>query len=257
METRKKYVILALCVVAFAGIVFGARQFGKTKKTVEIHNANSVQQEVVIENQEEKIVDQKKEEGIVDKAESNIGEEKIVEPTVPEKVAEKKTIEPEKIAEEKGDIGKIVDKFIPWGFTKASDRKIDTVIIHSSYDALGNDPYSVSGIIAEYKQYNVSAHYLVARDGIVYRLVADQNIAWHAGVAEMPDGRTNVNSFSIGVEMINTQDGKYTDEQYSAVNSLIASLRKKYEIKNILGHNEVAPGRKTDPWGMSWNKVNR
>jgi len=155
------------------------------------------------------------------------------------------------------EVGKIVDKLITWGFQKSDDRKIDTMIIHSSYDALGNDPYSVSGIIDEYKQYGVSAHYLIARDGIIYRLVADKNIAWHAGVSKMPDGRTNVNDFSIGVEMINTMDGEYTSDQYDALNQLIASLKKKYSIKYILGHDDIAPGRKTDPWGIDWDRVRK
>ncbi len=152
---------------------------------------------------------------------------------------------------------KIVQKLVAWGFQKSSGRKIDTIILHSSYDALGNDPFSVSGVIAEYKQAQVSPHYLIARDGTIYQLVSDQNIAWHAGVAKMPDGRTDVNSFSIGIEIINTQDGKFTDQQYSAVNRLIGDLKNKYPIKNILGHSDIAPGRKTDPWGIAWKKVNR
>lgn len=155
------------------------------------------------------------------------------------------------------DSGKIVQRLVSWGFQKSSDRKIDTIIVHSSYDAIGKDPYSVSGIIEEYRQAQVSAHYLIARDGTVYQLVADQNIAWHAGVAKMPDGRTDVNSFSLGIEIINTQEGKFTDQQYSAVNSLIATLKKKYPIKNILGHSDIAPGRKTDPWGIEWKKVEK
>lgn len=153
--------------------------------------------------------------------------------------------------------GKIVDRLISWGFQKASNRKIDTIVIHSSYDALGKDPYSIDGIIAEYKQYGVSAHYLIARGGTAYRLVADQNIAWHAGASTMPDGRTGVNAFSIGVEMVNTLDGKFTAAQYSALNSLVSSLKKQYPIKYILGHSDIAPGRKTDPWNIDWSKVQK
>ncbi len=153
--------------------------------------------------------------------------------------------------------GKIVSRLASWGFQKSSGRKIDTIILHTSYDALGNDPFNVSGVIAEYKQAQVSPHYLIARDGTIYQLVSDQNIAWHAGVAKMPDGRTDVNSFSIGIEMINTQDGKFTSDQYAAVNRLIGDLKNKYPIKNILGHSDIASSRKTDPWGIEWKKVNR
>ncbi|MEI8344008.1 MAG: N-acetylmuramoyl-L-alanine amidase [Candidatus Moraniibacteriota bacterium] len=160
-------------------------------------------------------------------------------------------------AKQSSSAGKIVSKLVSWGFQKSSERKIDTIILHSSYDALGSDPFSVAGVIAEYKQAQVSPHYLITRDGTIYQLVADQNIAWHAGVAKMPDGRTDVNSFSIGIEMINTQTGKFTDQQYSAVNRLIGDLKNKYPIKNILGHSDIASGRKTDPWGIEWKKIQK
>ena len=155
--------------------------------------------------------------------------------------------------------GKIVPRFASWGFQKSSGRTIDTIIIHSSYDATGSDPFNVDGVIAEWKALGVSPHYLIARDGTTYQLVADQDIAYHAGVSKMPspDNRTNVNNFSIGVEMINTLDGKFTDAQYSSLNSLIANLKAKYPIKNILGHDQISPGRKTDPWGIDWGKVQK
>ena len=157
------------------------------------------------------------------------------------------------------DAGKIVDRFVSWGFQKATSRTIDTMIIHSSYDATGSDPFDVDGVIAEWKALGVSPHYLIARDGTTYHLVADQDIAYHAGVSKMPppDGRTNVNDFSIGVEMINTLDGKFTPAQYASLNSLIATLKSKYPIKNILGHDQISPGRKTDPWGIDWAKVQK
>ncbi len=153
--------------------------------------------------------------------------------------------------------GEIVSKLINWGFQAADSRNIDTIIVHSSYDAAGKDPYDIEGIIAEYKQYEVSAHYLIGRDGTIYQLVADKNIAYHAGVSKTPDGRSNVNSFSIGVEMVNTKEGKFTDAQYRALNKLIAKEKQKYKIKYVLGHDDIAPGRKTDPWNIDWSKVQR
>lgn len=180
------------------------------------------------------------------------------EPVSAEKPAQSgKVVESEKQIETKSEAGKIVDKLVSWGFAKSSGRKIDTIIVHSSYNSLGGDVFDPDKIIDIYKQYEVSAHYLIGRDGTAYRLVEDKNIAWHAGVSKVPDGRTNVNDFSIGIEMINTMDGKYTEAQYDALNQLIKNLKSKYEIKYILGHNEIAPGRKTDPWGIDWKKVNR
>lgn len=273
MEMKKKYAIILLGTVVFVGILLGVIQFGKTKKVVSVSMLESGKETNDIENEQVKNSNQspvlpqaypreisnQEEETVIDESEKNKKEEKIAEPVTQEKEVEKKTIESERQVpmETKSETGKIVDRLVSWGYAKSSERKIDTVIIHSSYDALGNDPYSVSGIIEIYKQYEVSAHYLIDRGGVIYRLVADQNVAWHAGVAKMPDGRTDVNSFSIGIEMISTLDGEYTDDQYDAVNSLLASLKKKYEIRDILGHNEIAPGRKTDPWGINWDRVRK
>ena len=152
---------------------------------------------------------------------------------------------------------KIIERFVSWGFEKSSGRKIDTIIVHSSYDALGSEPFSVSGLLNEYKQYGVATHYLIDREGKIYQLVADKNIAYHAGESKVPDGRTGVNAFSIGIEMMNTEDGKFTSEQYSALNSLIVTLKNRYSIKYILGHKDIAPGRKTDPWNINWTNVQK
>ncbi|MCX6761588.1 MAG: N-acetylmuramoyl-L-alanine amidase [Candidatus Moranbacteria bacterium] len=149
----------------------------------------------------------------------------------------------------------ITDRLVFWGFQKSSGRKIDTIIIHSSYDAVGNDPYSVSGVIEEYRSYGVSPHYLIDRAGKIYRLVFDQNIAYHAGESKMPDGRTGVNNFSIGIEVLTTLKDAPTNAQYSALKLLIADLKGKYKITNILGHGQIAPGRKGDPWNFDWSKL--
>lgn len=150
----------------------------------------------------------------------------------------------------------IINKLVSWGFAKGTaSRTIDTIIIHTSYDAAGTDPFSLAGTIAEYKATGVSPHYVIDRSGNVYRLVADANIAYHAGVAKMPDGRTNVNDFSLGIEVINTQTSKPTDAQYAALKSLISYLEGKYKIKYVLGHSQVAPGRKDDPWNFDWSRI--
>ena len=152
---------------------------------------------------------------------------------------------------------KIIDKLVSFGFQKSAGRKIDTLIVHSSYDAIGADPYDVNGVIAEYKSYGVAPHYLIDRKGNVYQLVSDQNIAYHAGESQMPDGRTGVNAFSLGVEMLTTKTDKLTQAQYDSLNALIVNLKGKYKLTNILGHNQIAPGRKDDPWNFEWSKVKK
>jgi hypothetical protein len=153
-----------------------------------------------------------------------------------------------------GDL-KISQNLVSWGYAKKSSRNIDTIIIHSSYDALGDDPYNVRGLIDEYRQYGVAPHYLIDREGRIYQLVEDKNVAYHAGQSKVPDGRSNVNDFSLGIELMNTKKEKYTTEQYGALNEILDYLKGKYKIKYVLGHNQISPGRKDDPWNFDWSKV--
>jgi len=155
-------------------------------------------------------------------------------------------------------IPKIIDRLVNWGYKiPPTPRLIDTIIIHSSYDALGVNPYSVEGVIYEYKIYGVSPHYLIDRKGTIFRLVKDEYIAYHAGKGKMPDGRININSFSIGIELINTEKDEPTENQYLSLIELVKFLKSKYKIKYILGHNEISPEQKTDPWNFDWQKFNR
>lgn len=150
---------------------------------------------------------------------------------------------------------RVTSKLVSWGFSSASKRKIDTVIIHSSYNALGGDVYDVNKLIQEYKEYGVAPHYLIDRKGKIYLLVEEKNIAYHAGESKTPDGRSQVNNFSLGIEMINTKKDNYTGEQYDSLKELLSKLKSDYSIKYVLGHNDIAPERKTDPWNFEWKKV--
>jgi hypothetical protein len=177
--------------------------------------------------------------------------------SVSQPVAETKAPDSEKQSsdQKQGDL-KIENRLMSGGFAvPKKPRTIDAIVLHSSYDLAGSDPYSVSGIVKEYEDYGVSAHYLIGRTGTIYRLVEDKNIAYHAGVSKMPDGRSNANDFSIGIEIMNTEKAQFTKAQYDAVNDLIASLKEKYPIKSVVGHGDIAPGRKTDPWNFDWKKL--
>lgn len=236
---NKKFVIIAV-VVLIGGGFFGYKYFSKTTTSkIEINNTG--------------IVEEIKTEEIENSPEYS--GEKIETEKAEEAVAESKKNEEPKPAETTSSKVDITKKLMSSGYQKTSGRKIDTIIIHSSYDALGDEPYSVSGLIAEYKEYGVSAHYLIDRKGNIYQLVEDKNIAYHAGVAKLPDGRTNVNEVSIGIEMMNTKTEKFTEGQYKALNSLLSLLKEQYKVKYVLGHNQVAPGRKDDPWNFNWDKI--
>lgn len=152
----------------------------------------------------------------------------------------------------------VKERFMNSGFKVVNTRLIDTVILHSSYNSLGGDKYDVGAIVDIYASYGVSAHYVIDRGGKIYQLVAEHDIAYHAGVASLPDGRTDVNATSIGIELLNDDKGdEYTDKQYTAVNALLADIQKRHTIHYILGHDEVAPKRKTDPWNFDWSRVER
>lgn len=165
-----------------------------------------------------------------------------------------KEIKKESAKKSKPEI-KIIQNLVSWGYENSSERYIDTIIIHSSYDALGNDPYDLDGLLKEYKLYKVAPHYVIGRKGEVYKLVADKNIAYHAGVSQMPDGRNNVNDFSIGIELMNTENDKYTEDQYKALLELIDYLKNEHKIEYILGHSQITPGRKTDPWNFDYSRM--
>ncbi|HAT73650.1 MAG: N-acetylmuramyl-L-alanine amidase, negative regulator of AmpC, AmpD [Candidatus Moranbacteria bacterium GW2011_GWF2_36_839] len=163
---------------------------------------------------------------------------------------------PKKETVENIDEPKIINKLADWGFSKSDNRKIDTIIIHSSYNAVGKDAHDLDDIIyKEYKPYGVSPHYIISREGKIYRLVEDKNIAYHAGESKVPDGRTGVNNFSLGIEIVNTKSEKPNDAQYGALNNLLAYLKKEYKIKYVLGHDDIAPGRKDDPWNFDFGKI--
>jgi N-acetyl-anhydromuramyl-L-alanine amidase AmpD len=151
----------------------------------------------------------------------------------------------------------IKNLLVSWGFAKADKRVIDTIIIHSSYDALSGNPYSLEGLIKEYQQYGVAPHYLIERKGTIYRLVEEKNTAFHAGVSQAPDGRKNVNEFSLGIEIMNTQTDSPTQEQYVSLKKLVDFLQESYKIKYVLGHNQIAPERKNDPWNFDWEKMKK
>lgn len=147
---------------------------------------------------------------------------------------------------------------VSWGFSVSERRTIDSIIIHSSYNSLGGDKYDVDAIVDIYKSYGVSAHYIIGRDGKVRQLVLEKNIAYHAGVAKLPDGRTDVNAVSIGIEMVNDDKGdECTDKQYTALRNLIADIKSRHTIQYVLGHSDIASGRKTDPWNFDWKKVKK
>lgn len=103
----------------------------------------------------------------------------------------------------------------------------------------------------------VSSHFLIRRDGELVQYVACDKRAWHAGRSSW-QGRDACNDFSIGVELEGADQVAYTEEQYRALNALIEVLRQHYPAigQNVVGHEHIAPGRKTDPGAaFDWRRV--
>ena len=107
----------------------------------------------------------------------------------------------------------------------------------------------------------VSSHYLVEEDGRIFRLVAEERRAWHAGVSFWKGAR-NLNGVSIGVEIVNPGHEfgyrAFPDAQVAAVIDLVADIRTRWTIDDgrIVGHSDVAPERKDDPGELfPWKRL--
>lgn len=95
----------------------------------------------------------------------------------------------------------------------------------------------------------VSAHLLVSRDGVLTQYVPFDYRAWHAGVSSY-QGRAACNDFSIGIELEGTDELPYADAQYVRAAALITILCRTYgslSRERVVGHSDIAPGRKSDP----------
>lgn len=103
----------------------------------------------------------------------------------------------------------------------------------------------------------VSAHLVIRRDGSIEQYVPFNQRAWHAGKSSFC-GRTRCNDYSIGIELEGTDKDEYTDCQYDQLVAITAALLAHYpdmRRNRIVGHQDIAPGRKTDPGqGFDWQR---
>ncbi len=106
------------------------------------------------------------------------------------------------------------------------------------------DPY-----FEEIYEMKVSSHLFIDREGLLTQFVPFDKAAWHAGVSEFK-GRDNCNEFSIGIELEGTDDLEYSSNQYKTLIGVTKALMEAYpniSADNIVGHQDIAPVRKTDP----------
>lgn len=146
---------------------------------------------------------------------------------------------------------------------KGKNQRIKFIILH--YTGC-DDKTSINTLTKE----DVSSHYLITtyKWDPIFQLVSDNERAWHAGFSSF-QGRNNLNDTSIGIEIVNlgvttvngeSKNPSFEESQIRKTAHLIKNVSKKYKIdpKNILGHSDIAPGRKIDPGPMfPWERLHR
>ncbi len=107
----------------------------------------------------------------------------------------------------------------------------------------------------EIRGMRVSSHFFIRRDGQLIQFVPCGLRAWHAGASTWRE-RERCNDFSIGIELEGSDELAFDAAQYETLIPLLATLKSTYPIQDIVGHSDIAPGRKTDPGPyFDWKRV--
>jgi len=131
---------------------------------------------------------------------------------------------------------------------RPQDAPVDMLVLH--YTGMGSAEAALERLCDPTAK--VSTHYLIDEDGDVHQLVAENRRAWHAGVSSWR-GHTDINARSIGIELVNPGHEfglkPYPEDQMMALEVLAIDILQRYPIpqRNVVGHSDVAPRRKTDP----------
>ena len=139
------------------------------------------------------------------------------------------------------------------GTTNLSMRRPNFVIIH--HTAQNSCEQTVKTFTLPRTQ--VSAHYVICKDGIVYHMLNDYLRAHHAGLSKWGNS-TDINSHSIGIELDNNGFETFDERQLASLNLLLERLKRSFNIPvaNFIGHGDIAPTRKNDPnWRFPWQTL--
>lgn len=139
------------------------------------------------------------------------------------------------------------------GTTNLSMRRPNFVIIH--HTAQNSCEQTLKTFTLPRTQ--VSAHYVICKDGTVYHMLNDYLRAHHAGVSKWGNS-TDINSNSIGIELDNNGFENFDERQINSLNLLLERLKKSFNIPaaNFIGHGDIAPTRKNDPnWRFPWQAL--
>ncbi len=139
------------------------------------------------------------------------------------------------------------------GTTNFTMRKPSFVVIH--HTAQNSCEQTLKTFTLTRTQ--VSAHYVICKDGTVYHMLNDYLRAHHAGVSKW-GGATDINSSSIGIELDNNGFEPFDERQLKSLTLLLDRLKRSFNIpqSNFIGHGDIAPNRKNDPnWRFPWKQL--
>ena len=153
---------------------------------------------------------------------------------------------------------------------RPENTTIDLIVIHNI--SLPPNEYGGAGVVqlftnilnpndhpyyAEIYTRKVSSHFFIRRDGELMQFVSCLQRAWHAGLSNW-NHRERCNDFSVGIELEGSDNEAFEAAQYKTLKKLITCLKNSFAIQHIVGHSDIAPGRKTDPGPyFDWQKINR
>lgn len=229
------------------------------------------------------------------KAEETVAEKETVPTNLEEKTSEKAIVESKQNTEqspikptvviEESNVG-MTEYLLPSSNSKERVETTTHVVLHFSSNALNDpkDPYRIEDTYNIYKNYGISAHYVIGRAGEIYLFVPENRVAYHSGKGKLPafpEYDDQLNHYSIGIELlaIGTREEMipvitaekadlidpaligYTQAQYNSLNTLLNDITARHpDIKkdrnHIVGHDEYSLGRKTDPGSLfNWSKI--
>ncbi len=139
------------------------------------------------------------------------------------------------------------------GTTNFTMRKPNFVIIHHTAQNSCEQTLETFTL----KRTQVSAHYVICKDGTIHHMLNDYLRAHHAGVAKWGNS-TDINSNSIGIELDNNGFEEFTEPQLNSLIALLGRLKRAFSIPsaNFIGHGDIAPTRKNDPnWRFPWKQL--
>ncbi|WP_234402328.1 N-acetylmuramoyl-L-alanine amidase [Oceanobacillus damuensis] len=259
----------------------------KQVETEEQQEATEFQERQLKEQESESEIHMRddKDESISEK-EKNILSEAIETEPVENEVEEEKG-QQEVSAKETVKAGvPVVDALLPEENSKERTEPITHVVMHFSSNVLENphQPYELEDTRDIFIAYGVSAHYIIGRNGEIYELVPEDRVAFHAGKGELPgypNYKDRLNDYSIGIEImaigtkeemntmmsdsfydsINLGHIGYTDAQYKSLQLLLDDILLRNpaiekDREHVIGHDEYAPNRKTDPGSLfDWSSI--